>query len=134
MLGADQLHQLGGVTQVAGMAHARGQVAAQGDDATAADGPIQLEQLAEFLAGAAHARQVRRGLQLVVLEQVAHGLGGVAQRRAAGAEGAGHVLGRMRLEPAHRAVQLGALFVGLGRVELQADRDHFGRRGGKVAS
>src|SRR5690606_21805763 len=66
----------------------------------------------------------------VVLVEVAHRLGGVAQGRAAGAEGAGHVFGRMHLAPARGAVQLRALVVGLGPIELEAERGHGGPWGG----
>src|SRR5690606_26445266 len=68
--------------------------------------------------------QVGRGVQPVAADQRAHRLAGVAQRRPAGAEGAGHVLRRPGLQAGRGAVQLRALVVVLGRVEREADGDH----------
>src|SRR3546814_14339778 len=71
-----------------------------------------------------HARHVRRGVQPVRRAQALHGLGRVVQGRAAGTERARDVFRRQRLQPSRGTVQLRALLVGLGRVELEADRDH----------
>ncbi len=131
VFGADEGDQFGGIAHVAGKAHARGQVATQRDQAAAADGAVQLEQLADLLAGAAHARQVRRGIEPMVLVEVAHGLGGVAQGRATGAEGTRHVFGGVVLQLGRSTVQLAALFVGLGRIELEADGGHGADGGGR---
>ncbi|MNC18162.1 hypothetical protein D3C75_660580 [compost metagenome] len=124
VLGADEGDQFGGVAHVAGETHARRQIAAQRDQAPAADGAVQLEQLADLLAGATHAGQMRCRIEAVVLVEMAHGLGGVAEGRATGAEGTGHVLRGICLQLGRGTVQLGALFVGLGRIELEADGGH----------
>lgn len=124
MLGADEADQLGGIPQVAGVAHARGQVTAQGDDAAAADRAVQLEQFADLLAAATDAGQVRCRLEAMVLLEVTHRLGGVAERRAAGTERTRHVLRREHLQLGRGPVQLGTLLVGLGRIELEADGGH----------
>ena len=124
MFGTDEGDQFGGVAQVARKAHARGQVTPQCDQPAAADGAVQLEQLADFLAGAADTGEMRRRLEAVVLVEMAHGLGGVAQGRATGAERTGHVLGRVVLQLRRGTVELAALFVGLGRIELEADGGH----------
>src|SRR3546814_2920301 len=63
VLAADEFDQVGGVAAIAGVAHARGQVAAQRDDAAAADLLVTLQQRRQFRAAAAHARHVRRGVQ-----------------------------------------------------------------------
>src|SRR3546814_16760691 len=44
VLAADEFAQVGGVAEIAGVAHARGQVAAQRDDAAAADLPVPITQ------------------------------------------------------------------------------------------
>ncbi|KAG1385053.1 hypothetical protein G6F60_014987 [Rhizopus arrhizus] len=88
VLGADEGDQFGGIAHVAGETHAGGQVAAQRDQAVAADGAVQLEQFTDFLAGAANAGQVGGRFEAMVLVEVAHGFGGVAQGRSTGAEGA----------------------------------------------
>src|SRR5690606_785705 len=85
---------------------------------------VARQERRQFGAGAAHAGQVGRGVQPVAADQRAHRLAGVAQRRPAGAEGAGHVLRRPGLQAGRGAVQLRALVVVLGRVELEADGDH----------
>ena len=123
VFGADQRHQLAGVAQVAAADHARGRVAAQRDDAVAAERAIELEQRADLLAVAAHAGDVRHPGDAVLAAQALHGLGGVAQGRTAGAEGHRHELRRVCFQLFDGAVELFALLVGLGRVELEGNRN-----------
>src|SRR4029450_3073066 len=101
------------------------------DDAVATQRLVQLQQVADLLARAAHAADVRHAVERMRLAQLAPRLGRIAERGAAGAEGHRHELRRVRLELAHGAVELGALLVGLWRVELETDRGH-GRMPGKV--
>ena len=131
---ADELHQLAGVAEVAVAGHARGQVAAQRDDALAAHRLVLVEQLADFRARAAHARQVRRGVQAVRIAQVAHDLRRVRQRRTARAEGDADVVGLERLQFRQRRFERGFLLVGLGRKEFEADRRHRGQWAAGVAA
>jgi hypothetical protein len=72
---ADERDQLAGVAEVAHARHARGQVAAQRDDAVAAQRAVQLQQAGDLLARAAHAADVRHAVEAVLLAQLAHGLG-----------------------------------------------------------
>src|SRR3546814_4079374 len=51
-------------------------------------------------------------------------MGRVVQGRAAGTKRARDVFRRQRLQPGRGTVELRALLVGLGRVELDADRGH----------
>ena len=60
-LGADELDQFVGVAELAGVAGAGRQVAAQGDDAPDVLGLVLVEDGADALARRADARQVRRG-------------------------------------------------------------------------
>ena len=128
---ADQFHQFAGVAQVAAADHAGGRVAAQRDHAVAAEGAVQLEQGADLLAVAADAGDVRHADHAMLAAQALHGFRGMAEGGAAGAEGHRHELRRMRLELQHAAVQLRALFVGLGRIELEAERQHAGGHGNR---
>src|SRR5690606_19848513 len=89
---------------------------------------IALQQVADLGAGAADAGDVWRGTERMAVLQPLDRLRCVAQGRAASAEGARHVLRRVHLELGRRAVELCALLVGLGRVELEADRGHGARR------
>ncbi|MNP35011.1 hypothetical protein D3C76_1283240 [compost metagenome] len=87
---ADELHQLVGVAQLAaGHAHARRQVAAQGDDAADAGFLVLGEQGAQLLAGVADAGQVRGGGDFHLAVQLQHGAYGAVAGGAAGAVGAG---------------------------------------------
>lgn len=88
------------------------------------------EQLADLLPAAADAGQMRRRFEAMLLLEVAHRFGGVAERGAAGAEGARHVLRRVALQPGCSAVQLRALIIGLGRIELETEMRHRGGSGG----
>ncbi len=63
----------------------------------------------------------------MVLVEVAHRFGGVAEGGATSAERARHIFGRVRLQLVRGAVQLRALLIGLGRIELEADGWHGGR-------
>src|SRR5690606_13737010 len=83
--------------------------------------PVQLEQLADLLPAAAHAAQVRGGIQAVFLAQPLHGLRRVRQGRPAGAERAGDILRRLRAQLRRGPVEERALLVGLGRVELEGN-------------
>ena len=62
-LGADEFDQFVGVAEFAGLGHARGQVAAQGDGAPDAGGLVLAEDLADALARRADARKVRCGVE-----------------------------------------------------------------------
>ena len=134
VFGADEGHQLVGVTQVAAACHARRQVAAQCHDAVASQCAVLAQQGADFLAAAAHAGQVRHAGHAVGVAQALHGFRGLAERGAAGTERHRHELRCQSLELAHGAVELGALLVGLGRVELEADRQHGGTHGSRVCA
>src|SRR3546814_13001260 len=65
VLAADEFDKVRGVAEIAGMAHARRQVAAQRDDASAADFLVALQQSRPIGAVAAHARHGRRGVLTV---------------------------------------------------------------------
>ncbi|MCY1175574.1 hypothetical protein D9M73_158170 [compost metagenome] len=87
---ADELHQLVGETHLAaGHAHARRQVAAQGDDAADAGFLVLGEEGAQFFAGVADAGQVRCGGNLHLAIQLQHGGQGAVAGGATGAVGAG---------------------------------------------
>ena len=93
VLAADVFDEVARVVELAVAGHARGQVAAQRDDAPAAHRLVAVEQLADLRARAADAGQVRRGIEAVFLAQMAHGFRRVAQRGSARAERAAHVFG-----------------------------------------
>jgi hypothetical protein len=61
--GADELDQFVGVAELAGLGHAGGQVAAQGDGAPDAGRLVFAEDLADAVAAGADAGQVRRGVK-----------------------------------------------------------------------
>jgi hypothetical protein len=61
--GADEFDEFVGVAELAGLGHARGQVAAQGDDAADAGVLYSPQDLADAVARRADARQVRRGVE-----------------------------------------------------------------------
>src|SRR5690606_21342794 len=88
---------------------------------------------ADLLAAAADAGQMRCGIQPVLVFEPAYGFRRMRQGRATGAERAGDVLGREWRQSLRGPRQLRALGVGLGRIELEADRDHADRavRSGK---
>src|SRR5207342_2986154 len=80
------------------------------------------QQFTQLGARAAHAGQVRGGVEAVVGVQAFHRLRRVRKRGTARAEGAGNVIGVVRLEFRRGLVQLRALFVGLRWIDLEADR------------
>ena len=86
-----------------------------------------------FGAGSAHAGQVRRRIQAVVGVQALHGFRRVGKGGSAGAERAGDVLGRLRAQLRRGPVEQRALLVGLGRVELERNRDARGHAGSPVS-
>src|SRR6187402_1674143 len=67
---------------------------------------------------------MRRHRQAMLDAQALHRLVRIAQGRAAGTEGDRDIVGRMRLETSDGRVELGALLVGLGREEFEADGGH----------
>src|SRR5690606_30766510 len=122
--GADELDQLARVAQVARADHARRQVAPQRHQALGAERAVELQQAADLLPRAAHARDVWRRVVAVLATQALDRLGRVAEGGAAGAEGHADVVGRVVAQPRRGAVQLRTLLLGLGRIELEADGDH----------
>src|SRR3546814_5889963 len=72
VLAADEFDQVGGVAEIAGVAHARGQVAAQRDDAAAADLLVTLQQRRQFRAAAAHARSEEHTSELQSLMRISY--------------------------------------------------------------
>ena len=72
---ADEGYQFVGVAQLAGGAHARGQVSPQGDDAVDAAFPIDIQQLGNALPGTPYAGQVGRGGDALAV-QVQHRFNG----------------------------------------------------------
>lgn len=102
---ADERHQFVGVAQFAGVAaHARGQVAAQGDHAPHAFVLVGLQDVPQVLARGADARQVRRRIAAQVTQR-AHRVGRAGAGGAAGAERHADVLGLDRQHLLGRADQ-----------------------------
>src|SRR5687767_10944924 len=121
---ADESDEVARIAELAHRRHARGHVAAQRDDAPAAEREVALEQRANLVGAPAHARDVRRGVEAVSFAQHLDRVDGVVERRAARTERHADVLGRERLELRERLLELLALLVGLGREELEGDRQH----------
>jgi hypothetical protein len=80
VLGADEFDQVRRIAEVTGLAHAGRQVAAQGDDAAATHRLVAQQQFTQLGARAAHAGQVRGGVEAVVGVQAFHRLRRVRQR------------------------------------------------------
>ena len=104
-----------------------GRVAAQLDRPVATQRPVQLEQLADFLAAAADAGEVRHAGPRRVRCAALHGLRGVAEVEPPAPKVTDMNCGACAFSR-FAAVELRALFVGLGRVELEADRRHVDAR------
>lgn len=117
---ADELDQVAGVAQLAaGHAHARRQVAAQGDDALDTGGLVLGQQGAQFGLGVADAGQVRGGWHLHFVFQLQHGVQGAVAGRAAGTVGAGEEVRVVAGQLAGDAHQFFVAGVGLGGEELE---------------
>ncbi|MNE35869.1 hypothetical protein D3C80_1296560 [compost metagenome] len=126
---ADELHQLVGVAQLAaGHAHARGQVAAQGDDALDAGVLVGAEQLAQFGLAVADAGQVRCGGHLHHAVQLQDCVQGAVAGRATGAVGAGEEVGVVAGQLAGHGHQFFVPGFGLGGEELEAVAAFLGHR------
>ncbi len=120
--GADELHQLIGVAQLAaGHAHTRRQIAAQGDDALDAGTLVEVQQLAQLGFGVADTGQVRRGGDLHLTVELQHGVQGAVARRATGTVGAGEEVGLIACQLAGHVQQFFMPGFGLGGEELEAD-------------
>ena len=123
---AHELHQLGGVVQVAaGAGPAEGQVAPEGQHVVDAVIQVGLELLLDALTGIADAGEVGdRGALAVLLDLVQH-FQVLAHVGAAGAIGAGNVI-RVQcvqlLQDAARAAQLLHARVGLGGEHFEGKR------------
>ena len=115
--------------KVAGAGHAGRQVAAQGDQSCATAVAVGIEQLAQLATRATDAGDVRGGVQVVLLTQRRDGFRGVAKGRAARAEGDRHIIRLVLSQTRSGAVQLLALGVGFGWVELETDARHCGALG-----
>ena len=121
-LGADELDQLVGVAQLAaGVTHAGGQVAAQGDDALDAVGTVVVDQVAQVFARVADAGQVRCGRNLHLAVQLQHGAAGAFTGGAAGTVGDGKEFRACRSQGPGGGEQFFVAGFGLGREELEAD-------------
>ena len=83
---ADEFDEFVGVAEFAGLGHARGQVAAQGDEAADAGGAVVGKDVADVLPRRADAGEVRRGVEAFGGDVLDDGEGALA-RRAAGTEG-----------------------------------------------
>jgi hypothetical protein len=76
-LGADELHQLIGVAQLAtGVPHTGGQVTTQGNNALDAAVAVVVQQGAQILARVTHTGQVRRCRYTDFVVQLQHGTAG----------------------------------------------------------
>src|SRR5690554_4205167 len=116
----DEFHQLVGVTQLTGGAHARGQVAAQGDNPVDAVLFVHIQQLADLCAGSAHAGQMRCcGNALLV--QVQHRFNGAVPGGTAGAEGDREKVRIHLCQLVAYSLQLLLALIGLGREKLEAE-------------
>src|SRR5690606_13384701 len=121
---ADELHQLARVPQVTRSDHPGGQVAPQRDQPACPERPVQLQQPPDLLARAAHAGDVGRRVEPVFALEAADRFRRMAQRGPAGTEGDADVFRRGLRQPPHGTVELGALRIGLGWVELEAEGNH----------
>lgn len=83
---ADEFDEFVGVAEFAGLGHARGQVAAQGDEAADAGGAVVGKDVADVLPRRADAGEVRRGVEAFGGDVLDDGEGALT-RRAAGTEG-----------------------------------------------
>ena len=120
VLGADELHQLVGVTKLAGRHHAGRDVATQGDDMSDAVVAVFVEDGPDILAGGTDAGQVRRG-GVAFTADFQHCRQRPVAGGAAGAKGDGE---KLRLELSQllaRGAQLGNPFRGLGRKEFETE-------------
>ncbi len=141
-LGADEVHQFVGVAQfAAGHAHARRQVAAQGDDAADAGLAVAAEQFAQLGFRVADTGQVGRGRHLHLAVQLQHGTQRAVAGGSAGAVGAGEEVGLVARQVAGGGQQLFMAGLGLRREELEAEtafaltHDRFlGRDHGRASS
>src|SRR5690554_4976560 len=116
----DEFHQLVGVTQLTGGAHARGQVAAQGDNPVDAVLFVHIQQLADLCAGSAHAGQMRCcGNALLV--QVQHRFNGAVPGGTAGAEGDREKVRIHLCQLVAYSLEFFLALIGLGREKLEAE-------------
>ena len=82
---ADERDQLRRITEIADLDHARGHVAAQGDNMPDAVGLVFIEDRCDALARTANAGEVRRGVETIALD-FEHCRQGAVAGGAAGAE------------------------------------------------
>ncbi len=129
--GADEFHQLVGVTEFAGRAVAAGQVAAQRHHALDVIGLVLVEDGADRLTRAAHAGQVRRGVFAGGLD-FQHGVQRAALGRTAGAEGHRKIFGVELGQLGARDAQFFRAFRRLGREEFDTEVRSFHLRSSKV--
>ena len=120
----DELHKLGGVVQVAARAcPAERQVAAEGEDVVDTVIEVVLELALDFLARVAHAGEVRDADGAESLDAVKN-FNVLADVRAAGAVGAGNVVGLHGdelFQHAALAAQFFHPFIGLRGKNLKAE-------------
>src|SRR5690606_41496294 len=85
-LGTDEVDQVAGIAEVAVAGHARGQVAAQRDEALAPHRPVLFEQGADLFARTPHAGKVRSGVESMHIAQAPDRFGRIAERGTPGAK------------------------------------------------
>ncbi len=122
---ADELDELGGVVQIAaGAGPAEGQVAPQGQHVVDAMVQIGLQLLLDAFLGVADAGEVGHADGLAVLGDLVQNLQVLAHVGAAGAVGAGNVVGIQGvqlLQHATLTAQLLHAHVGLGGEDLEGE-------------
>ncbi len=116
---ADELHELVRVAEIADVGAARGQVAAQRDQVPDAVAAVLLQHVANAVARAADARQMRRAVHALGAN-LEHRRERAFARRTARAEGHRAERRLQRRELAARGAQLRDAFRRLRREELEA--------------
>src|SRR3569833_2246475 len=117
---ADEFDQFVCVAELAGLAHARGHVAAQRDQVANALRFVVVEYLSDVVLGRADARQVRRNIDADFPFDFAHGFEGAFLGRSAGAERHRGETGFQRRKLQIGLTQFCRAFLALGREEFDA--------------